>query len=205
MTEQYNYPNIWGRGVLIAAEEIMGKKGVNALLNMAGLPEYIDNYPPDNIKKDFPFSHVAKIQQALWEMYGSKGARVYATRGGEETFMYSLEKYEKVKKAAQAAMTLGSTQMRLKAGLLFFAKFFNTVSDQKVRVEEDDTHWKWIIERCPICWEREADEPICHLAVGVLNSASKWASGGEVLRIKAVECIGQGKAEGLILLEKPAS
>jgi predicted hydrocarbon binding protein len=114
-----------------------------------------------------------------------------------------LEKYDKVSKAAQAAMTVGSLQLRLKAGILFFAKFFNTVSDQKVRVEQDDTHWKWIIERCPIWWGRKADEPVCHLAVGVLNSASKWASGGEVLRIKAVECIAAGAKEGMILLEKP--
>jgi len=203
MTDEYFYPNIWGRGVLVAAEEVMGKKGVNALLNMAGLPEYIDNYPPDNIRKEFPFSHVSRIQQALWIMFGSKGARVYATRGGEETFNYSLDKFEKVQKAAQAAMGLGSLEFRLKAGLLFFAKFFNTVSDQVVRIEEDETHWKWIIERCPMCWGRTADEPVCHLAVGVLNSASTWASGGERLRIKAVECIAQGHAEGVILLEKP--
>jgi predicted hydrocarbon binding protein len=203
MTEEYYYPNIWGRGILTAAEDILGEKGVNALLNLAGLPQYIGNYPPDNIKKEFPFSHVSKIQQGLWDMYGPRGARVFATRGGEETFNYSLEKYDKVSKAAQAAMAVGSLRLRLKAGILFFAKFFNTVSDQKVRVEEDETHWKWIIERCPICWERKTDEPVCHLAVGVLNSASKWASGGEVLRTKAVECIGMGAKEGVILLEKP--
>lgn len=204
MSEQYFYPNIWGRGVLVAAEEILGKNGVNALLNLANLPQYIDNYPPDNIKKDFPFEHVSAIQKALWDMYGSKGARVFAVRGGEETFTYSLDKYEKVQKAAQAAMALGSARTRLKAGLLFFAKFFNTVSDQKVRVEEDDNAWKWVIERCPMCWGRTADEPVCHLAVGVLNSASKWATGGEILRIKAVECIAMGAKEGMILLEKPA-
>jgi predicted hydrocarbon binding protein len=204
MSEAYFYPNIWGRGVLVAAEEILGKNGVNALLNLAGLPQYIDNYPSDNIKKEFPFEHVSAIQKALWDMYGSKGARVFATRGGEETFNYSLDKYEKVQKAAQAAMALGSARTRLKAGLLFFAKFFNTVSDQKVRVEEDEGAWKWVIERCPMCWGRKAEEPVCHLAVGVLNSASKWATGGEVLRIKAVECIAMGAKEGIILLEKPS-
>lgn len=203
MTEEYHYPNVWGRSVLTAAEDILGEKGVNALLNLAGLQQYIDNYPPDNIKKEFPFSHVSKIQQGLWEMYGAKGARVFAVKGGEETFNHSLEKYDAVQKAAQAAMAVGSMKIRLKAGLLFFAKFFNTVSDQVVRVEEDETHWKWIIERCPICWGRKADEPVCYLAVGVLNSASKWATKGEVLRIKAVECIAAGAKEGVILLEKP--
>jgi predicted hydrocarbon binding protein len=203
MTDEYFFPNLWGRGILTAAEDILGEKGVNALLNLVGLPQYIGNYPPDNIKKEFPFSHVSKLQQGLWDMYGDKGARVFATRGGEETFNHSLEKFDKVQKAARAAMAVGSTRARLKAGLLFFAKFFNAVSDQAVRVEEDETHWKWIIERCPMCWERTADEPVCHLAVGVLNSASQWASGGERLRIRAIECIAAGAKEGVILLEKP--
>lgn len=201
MAEEFYYPNIWGRGVLTAAEDILGDKGVTALLNLAGLPEYINNFPADNIKKEFPFSHVAKIQQALLEMYGPKGARVFAIKGGEETFNHSLEKYGKVQAAAKAAMAIGSKGARLKAGLLFFAKFFNTVSDQVVRVEEADDHWKWIIERCPICWDRSSDEPLCHLAVGVLNSASNWAT-GDRLRITAKECIGAGAKEGVIIVEK---
>jgi predicted hydrocarbon binding protein len=203
MTEDYYYPNVWGRSILTAAEEILGQKGVNALLNLSGLPQYIGNYPSDNIKKEFPFEHVAAIQEGLREMYGTKGARVFATKGGEQTFNHSLEKYDKVQKAARAAMAVGTMRTRMKAGLLFFAKFFNAVSDQKVRVEEDETHWKWIIEICPMCWGKSSTEPICHLAVGVLNSASKWATGGETLRIKATECIGEGEKEGVILLEKP--
>ncbi len=205
MAEEYYYPNIWGRGILTAAEEILGEKGVNALLNLAGVPQYIGNYPPDNIKKDFPFSHVSKIQQALWEMYGSKGARVFATKGGEVTFQHSMDKYDKVQKAAKAAMAVGSMEARLKTGLMFFAKFFNTVSDQVVRVEEDENHWRWIIERCPMCWERTAEEPICHLAVGVLNAASSWAMGGEKVRIQATMCKAMGAENGVILLEKPSS
>lgn len=203
MTDQYYYPNVWGRSILTAAEEILGERGVNALLNLAGLPQYIGNYPPDNIRKEFPFEHVAAIQEGLRDMYGSKGAMVFATKGGEQTFNHSLDKYEKVQKAAQAAMAVGSMRTRLKAGLLFFAKFFNTVSDQKVRIEEDEIHWKWIIEVCPMCWGKNAEEPICHLAVGVLNAASSWASGGERLRTKAVKCIGSGSQEGVILIEKP--
>jgi predicted hydrocarbon binding protein len=200
---EYYYPNVWGRSILTAAEEILGAQGVNALLNLAQLPQYIRNYPPDNIKKEFPFEHVAAIQEALRDMYGTKGARVFATKGGEQTFNHSLEKYDKVQRAAQAAMAVGSMRTRLKAGLLFFAKFFNTVSDQQVRVEEDETHWKWIIERCPMCHGKTANEPVCHLAVGVLNAASNWATGGESLRIKATQCIAQGASEGIILLEKP--
>ena len=108
MSDNLNYPNIWGRSILTSAEEILGERGVNALLNLIGLQQYIGNYPPDNIKKEFPFEHVSKIQQGLWEMYGAKGARVFATKGGVSTFNHSLDKFDKVQKAAQLAMSVGS-------------------------------------------------------------------------------------------------
>ncbi|HBX71151.1 MAG TPA: hypothetical protein DEH25_17685 [Chloroflexi bacterium] len=202
MTDQYYYPNIWGRSILTSANEILGDNGVNALLNLAGLQEYIGNYPPDNIKKEFSFTHVAKLQQALYDMYGSRGARVFATRGGEQTFQHSMDKYDKVQKAALAAMSIGSTEARHRVGLQFFSKFFNTVSDQIVRIDDDETYWYWIIERCPMCWERHATEPVCHLGVGVLNAASTWATGGAKFRIQEINCKAKGDENCVYALEK---
>ena len=69
MANLYYYPNIWGRSILTSAEEILGQNGVNALLNLARMQRYIGNYPLDNIKKEFPFAHVARLQQALYDMY----------------------------------------------------------------------------------------------------------------------------------------
>lgn len=202
MSDQYFYPNIWGRSILTSAEDILGTNGINALLNLAGLQQYIGNFPPDNIKKAFPFSHVAKLQQALYDMYGSRGARVFATRGGEETFRHSLDKYDKVQKAAQAAMSIGSTETRNRMGLQFFSKFFNTVSDQVVHIDEDHTYWYWVIELCPMCWERKSDEPTCHLGVGVLNAASFWATGGKRFRIAETECSAMGHENCVYAIEK---
>ena len=204
MSEEFYYPNVWGLSILSALEEILGKNGVSAALNLAGLSNYVNNYPPDNIKKEFPFEAVSKLQQALWDMNGSRGAQVLAVRSGESTFNYSLEKFGKVQQAGAAAMKVGTLHMRIKAGLMFFAKFFNTVSDQQVRVEEDDTHWLWVIERCPMCWQRQADEPVCQLGVGVLHAATKWATSGERFRIKATQCIAMGAQEGIIKIEKPS-
>ncbi len=202
MSNQLYYPNIWGRSILTSAEEILGPKGINALLNLAGLQEYLGNYPPDNIQKAFPFSHVARIQQGLYDMYGPKGARVFATRGGEQTFQHSLAKYDTVQKAAQMAMGLGSVETRMKIGINFFSKFFNMVSDQVVRIDEDDRHWYWIIERCPMCHERHATEPVCYLGVGVLNAASRWATNGVKFRITETECIAMGHSACVLAIEK---
>jgi predicted hydrocarbon binding protein len=202
MTDQYFYPNIWGRSILTSAAEILGENGVNALLNLAGMQQYIGHYPLDTIKKEFPFSHVARLQQALYEMYGSRGARVFGTRGGEQTFQHSMNKYNKVQRAAQAAMRFGTTEARHRVGLQFFSKFFNTVSDQVVRIDEDETHWYWVIERCPMCWERTANEPVCHLGIGVLNAASSWATGGVKFRIQEVACKATGDENCIYALDK---
>jgi predicted hydrocarbon binding protein len=202
MSEQYFYPNIWGRSILTSAEDILGENGVKALLNLSGLQEYIGNYPPDNIRKAFPFEHVAMLQQGLYDMYGSRGARVFATRGGEKTFQHSLSKYDRVQKAAQAAMSVGSAEVRHRIGLQFFSKFFNAVSDQYVRIEEDDANWFWIIETCPMCWERKAEEPVCHLGIGVLKAASHWATGGKRFRIAETKCIAMGDDTCVYTIEK---
>jgi predicted hydrocarbon binding protein len=200
---QYFYPNRWPRIILMSTEEIIGERGVAALLNLAGLPEYIGNYPPDDMRKEFPFEHVGQLQQAFWDMYGRRGARVFATRAGRKTFNDGLESFGKVAAAARAAMKLGSLERRISLGLAFFAKFFNTVSDQRVTVDENDTEWHWNIVRCPMCTGRTSNSPVCHLAVGVLQGAlENFADPNKRFRITPVECIAMGHERGQIVIEK---
>ena len=70
--------------------------------------------------------------------------------------MTGLERFGKVAAAARAALKIGSVDRRISVGLDFFAKFFNTVSDQKVNVTEDDKNWYWHIVDCPMCAGRSA-------------------------------------------------
>lgn len=198
----YYYPNKWARVVLTSAEEIMGSKGVTALLNMAGMPEMIGHYPDDNMKKEFSFEKFSKIQQAMWDMYGKRGARVFAARAGEQSFKDGLAQFKSVASAAQVAMRVGSIDAKAKIGLEFFSKLFNSVSDQLVSIGEDEKNWLWKIERCPICWGRKSDEPVCYLAVGVLQGAFAWVSDGKRFRISPVECIAHGDSAGVIKIEK---
>ena len=45
------YPNKFGLIIIKSLEEVMGRNGLNAILNLAGLNNYIENYPPDNLDK----------------------------------------------------------------------------------------------------------------------------------------------------------
>ena len=69
----YYYPNKYGLIAIKALEEVVGKNGLNAILNLAHLTNLIDNYPQDNLERAFDFSDLSSINQALEEMYGSHG------------------------------------------------------------------------------------------------------------------------------------
>jgi predicted hydrocarbon binding protein len=198
----YFYPNKWGRVILTSAEDVMGEKGVNALLNLSSMQELIGNYPPDNMKKEFSFENVGKLQQGFWDMYGNRGARVFAIRAGEQAFKDGLAQFKSVAAAAQVAMKVGSLEAKIKLGLEFFSKFFNSVSDQVVEVDEDDKHWIWRITRCPVCWGRKSDEAVCHYAIGVLTGALAWVAPGKKFRILETECKAKGDENCEIKIEK---
>ena len=61
---QFYYPNKMGRIILLAMEEVMGRNGVNAILNLARLKTLVNSYPPNNFDRQFSFDEVGSIQQA---------------------------------------------------------------------------------------------------------------------------------------------
>ena len=74
------YANKFALIMLDALEDVLGKNGLKAVLNIAHLPELGENFPPDNLNKEFDFSDVSAINQALEEIYGPRGGRGLALR-----------------------------------------------------------------------------------------------------------------------------
>ena len=92
-SEQLYYPNKMGRIVLTAMENITGRHGVNAILNLAKLHHLVNNYPPNNLDLGFTFEEFSAIQQTIEEMYGVRGGRGLALRAGRETWKYALKEF----------------------------------------------------------------------------------------------------------------
>jgi predicted hydrocarbon binding protein len=199
---QYYYPNKMGRIVLLAMEEVMGRNGVNAVLNLARLRQLVNNYPPNNFERQFGFVEVGGIQQALDDMYGPRGGRGLALRAGRACFKYGLKEFGPVLGIADLAFRLLPLTMKMKVGIEVFAETFNKFTDQVVRLSEEPERFVWLIDRCPVCWGRHTDTPCCHLAVGILQEAAYWVSGGRSFFVEEVECIARGDATCTILIDK---
>jgi predicted hydrocarbon binding protein len=191
-TIQYHYPNRMGRIILLSMEEVMGRTGVTAVLKLASFSPLIENYPPDNTNLEFPFTTVSGLTEMLEQVYGPHGGRGLALRVGRACFNYGVRQYGAQMGLTEMAFRLLPLPAKLHAGAKAFAELFNKFTDQQVRVEEEDGKILWHIDRCPLCWERKAHDPVCHLAVGLLQEALYWVSGGKVFNVEEKTCIAAG-------------
>jgi hypothetical protein len=199
---QYFLPNKMGRIVLLAVEEVMGRNGVNAVLNLARLQHRIGNYPPNNFAKEFAFDELGQLLQALDEMYGPRGGRGLARRAGHSCFKFGIKDFGPMLAIADLTFRVIPLGMKLRVGFEVMAQTFNKFTDHLVRLGEDEQYFHWIIERCGACWGRESETPCCHLAVGILEEGLYWVSGGRNFYVEEVSCIAAGDQTCTILISK---
>ncbi len=186
------YPNKFARITIKAMEDVMGKNGLNAILNLASLNNLIDNYPPDNLEKEFDFADYSAIHAALEEMYGPRGGRGLALRAGRAVFADALKNFGALVGVGDMAFKVLPLPVKIKVGLPSVAKIFTQLSDQNTTVEEQENEYVYVIHRCPVCWGRQTDKPACYTATGLLQECFKWVSGGHEFRVNQ----DKGKSAG---------
>ena len=201
-TPSFFYPDRMGRIILLSMEEVMGRTGVHAILKLASLPSLLDNYPADTAERNFPFSTVSNLTDTLEQVYGPHGGRGLSLRIGRACFNNGIRQYGTQMGITEMAFRLLPLPAKVSAGARAFAELFNNFTDQKVRVEEEGDQLLWHIERCPLCWERHAQEPVCHLAVGLLQEALYWLSGGKVFNVEEKTCIAAGDETCTIVIDQ---
>ncbi len=198
----FYYPNKFALIYLNAMEEIMGVNGLNAILNLAGLQEYIGNYPPDNLDKEFDFSYYTALQTALEEMYGPRGGRGLALRAGRASFSEGLKGFGALAGVGDLAFKVLPLSAKLKIGIPALANIITQFSDQVSNVIEESDKYIYTMERCPMCWKRTADRPVCYAGQGLLQEGLRWVSGGHEFKVDMATCIAKGDEMGRYVIFK---
>ncbi len=198
----FYYPNKFARITIEALEEVMGKNGLNAILHMADLAEYINNYPPDNLEKEFDFAYFTALCVALEEMYGPRGGRGLALRAGRATFADALRGFGALAGVGDLAFKVLPLAAKLKIGLPAMANIFTQFSDQISNVKEEEDKFIYTLERCPMCWNRKADRPVCYVGQGLLQEGLRWVSGGHEFKVDLATCIAKGDDMGRYYINK---
>lgn len=198
----YYYPNRIARIYLEAMAEVMGRNGLNALLNLTGLKQYVVEFPPNGLEKEFEFADFSNLNQGLEDIYGPRGGRGLALRGGRATFARGLKDFGALAGVGDLAFKVLPLSTKLKIGLPAMARVFTQFSDQISRVVGFDDHYLYYIDRCPVCWGRESDRPICFVAVGLLQEGLRWVSGGLEFRVEEIECVAMGADSCIFKIDK---
>lgn len=196
------YPNKMWRLYLTALEEVMGTNGMNALLRMASCDFMIGRLPPDNLEKAFDFTYIAGLNEALETMYGPRGGRGLEQRVGRAMFSGGLRQFGALAGASDLAFRVLPLSMKLRIGVPAIARVFNVTTDQISNVIEYEDHYIYTLERCSMCWQRQTDHPVCHIAVGIIQEALKWLSGGREFKVEMISCMGSGAEKGQIRINK---
>ncbi|MBN1963161.1 MAG: 4-vinyl reductase [Anaerolineae bacterium] len=188
----YYYPNRMGRLILLALEDVLGHNGQHALLHMAGFEHYAHTPPPNTTDRQFPFAAVGGLTQAMLDMYGPRGGRGVALRVGRVVFKYGLREYGPMMGLAELTFQLLPLSIKLERGAQAFAALFNHHTDQVVRLQETPEVLYWHVDVNPVCWGVESDQPVCNLAVGLLQESLLWLSGGKSFSVEEQACIACG-------------
>ncbi len=188
----FYYPNRMGRIILESMEEVVGKNGLNHVLNLSGRGDLIGNYPPFDSKMDVSFATISGLMTQLENAYGPRGGRGLAIRTGRVAFKYGIREFGQQIGLMETTFRLLPLGAKIRMGGQALAELFNQETDQRVSIKEEDGKLLWVIERCPLCWERHTEDAACHLAVGLLQESLYWVSGGKIFNVEETLCIARG-------------
>ena len=201
-TAELYYPNMLVRIILLGLEEVLGDSGLEAVLKHANLAHLVQNYPPDNLDREVPYTQIGRMMSSLQAVYGARGGQGLAMRSGRACFKYGLRQFGQLMDLSDPEYRLLPQNTKIRQGGRIFSGIFNEYTDQQVRLEEDEESFYWHMKNCPLCYHRHEDSPACHLAVGTLQEALYWVSGGKFYNIQETECVAKGDTSCTIRIDK---
>jgi len=202
--QQLYYPNNLGRIILLAFEEVIGRNGVKAVLNLSGLGAYLGHYPPDTFDLGFPFADLSALILGLEQFYGPRSGRGLAQRAGQATFRRALQEFPDILNVSDLSFRLLPGKMKIRVGLQNLVRAVTEHSDQAIRLEEREDAFLLHCETCALCIDRQEAQPCCHFSIGVLQEAMFWLSGGKYHPIEETQCLAAGDPECTLRIQRIA-
>jgi predicted hydrocarbon binding protein len=191
MAEDSVIVNALVRQALVSAQEVMGENGLNAVLHTSGLERFIGNFPPNNTEPGIKASEYAKFNEAIEAFYG-RGGKGFLRRIGKASFQYGVKEQGALLGLAGAALKLMPQKGRIKFILNALVNALKKTNAQvNAWVEDEGDKLAYCESTCAICNGRHSDLPICHLYVGSIGEAVRWATDQEY-EIIETHCIAKG-------------
>jgi predicted hydrocarbon binding protein len=191
MAEERLIVNAVVRQTLLASQVVLGESGLHAVLKVAGLERFIDHIPPDDMKPGMRISEYARFNRAIETSYGRAGKGILQ-RIGRASFQYGVGERSGLLVIAGTALKLLTQKKRIK---FILTSLVNAVKATNPAVEvwagEVDGKLTYVEKTCAFCFGGTSNQPICHMNVGYIGEAVKWATGRDYLVVET-HCVATG-------------
>ena len=179
------------RQALVSAQEVMGENGLNAVLRSVGLERFIGNFPPNDTNPGIKTVDYARFNEAIESFYG-RGGKGMLRRIGKASFQYGVREQGALMGVAATALKLMPQKGRIKFVLNAMVNALKKTNPQvDAWVEDKDDKIAYCESTCAICLGRHSNQPVCHLYVGSVAEAVRWATEHEY-EIIETHCIANG-------------
>jgi len=189
----FTYPNLFIRIFLQSLEDVAGENGVKTILNMAGQPNLIGNYPPANMEGLFDVARYSMIMATVDDLYGDKGAQLMATRAGYANFKVAIASMGDPLGVITESFQSKPVVEKMESALAMVRSIITRTKTTSIPRTEDG-QFLYAVEHCPVCYGRTTSTPRCFITAGLLQEAIRWATGGLVFDVKQVKARSCGDA-----------
>jgi predicted hydrocarbon binding protein len=181
----------WG---LLAAEEVIGKQGLSAILRQINLARVIDNYPPEllQVSGNFTYADYANLNCGLLDFFGRAGKSM-TMRVGRISARHGIEQQSEIFGiAVLIASKILPLPTQIRKGLESMQNGYRRLMPNvRLQLEDRGDTIAYLTETCSLCAGKEANGHICWTFSGVLQGLLSWQTGKEP-EIDEVECRAQG-------------
>jgi len=191
-----------GQILLNGLEEIIGKAGVNAVLDQARLFRLMK--PSQKEVPHLELADFAEIQAALEALYGERGGQGTAFQAGRVSFHSILRDWGDEMGLYDPEFRLHSTVCKIEDGLRALAEKFSELFSGQVYVSEDETAWIWQVECESASINAQLMRSCDPFISGVLQEFTQWVAGGKHYLLHSVVRDDPGEESGCIRIEKQA-
>jgi predicted hydrocarbon binding protein len=185
-------PNRGVRAILLELEQLLGKNGLGAVLKMAGIPEWKERRPADDLTQEIRFRQLAAIYRALEELYGERSARGLMRQANYDAFLHTWVGYGLLAALETTDFQDITLDDRLSMGCKALSRVFSEISDLDITYMGAGNAAAIHLSHCPDCTNLESEKPACTGMLGFLEGALSVILPGEHAQVQEVECMGAG-------------
>jgi hypothetical protein len=195
-------PNRIARYFFVAMDDVMGQAAFKTLLKQAGLLNYVNELPPDNLVKEFDFASLTALNIALEDSYGIRGGRGMTLRVGRASFSLGLRTFGAMAGMSDPAFRSLPRDECCFIGLKALANIYNTFSDQHCEVEQTAESFRFVVDHSATAWGRKSEKPVCHALAGIIQECMRWASNGHEYYVYETACTACGDPRCVFVINK---